>query len=397
VTVVAIIPARGGSKRIPSKNLIEVAGHPLIEHTIRHALNASTVDEVYVSTEDEQVAAVAGRAGAAVIKRPLELAGDTASSETALLHALDVLRSGDGGEPELVVFLQCTSPVRRAGDIDAAVRTLLDADADSLFSAIENRDLLWRLAANGPEPVNYDPSDRRREQDMDPQVRENGSIYVFRPEVLRRDGHRLGGRTAVYEMDYWTSFQLDDPSHVTLLDWILRRREFRSPVAWPQLIALVVFDFDGVMTDNAVWVGEDGAEIVRCDRADGWGIARLREIGMPMLILSTETHPVVTARANKLAVPCLQGVADKAAALSDYLQAHRIDPDEVVFVGNDVNDLGCLELVGMPVAVADAHPAVAERAAHVLERRGGAGAVRELCELLLERAGAGAGAGAGAP
>jgi YrbI family 3-deoxy-D-manno-octulosonate 8-phosphate phosphatase len=388
VAVVAIIPARGGCKRVPSKNLIEVAGHPLIEHTIRHALNASTVDEVYVSTEDERVAAIASRAGAAVIERPCELASDTASSEAALLHALDVLRTSDGREPELVVFLQCTSPIRRAGDIDAAVRTLIDANADSLFSATENRDLLWRLRAGGPEPVNYDPSDRRREQDMDPQVRENGSIYVFRPDVLRRDGQRLGGRTAVYEMDYWTSFQLEDASHVTLLDWILRRREFRSHVAWSQPIALLVFDFDGVMTDNAVWVGEDGAEMVRCDRADGWGIARLRETGMPMLIISTETHPVVAARANKLALPCLQGVADKAAALSDYLQRNRIDPDEVVFVGNDVNDLGCLELVGMPVAVADAHHAVVERAAHVLEHAGGEGAVRELCELLLARAGA---------
>jgi YrbI family 3-deoxy-D-manno-octulosonate 8-phosphate phosphatase len=385
VPVVAIIPARGGSKRVPSKNLVEVAGRPLIEHTIRHALNATTVDEVYVSTEDPEVAAAATRTGARVIARPPELAGDTVSSEAALLHALDTRRIQDGQDPELVVFLQCTSPVRRTGDIDAAVRTLRDAGADSLFSATENRDLLWRLRPNGLEPINYDPADRRREQEMDPQARENGSIYVFRPEALRREGHRLGGQTVVYEMDYWSSFQLDDPSHVALLDWILRRPEFRPPISWPPTIALVVFDFDGVMTDNAVLVGEDGVEMVRCDRADGWGVARLRETGLPMLIISTEAHPVVAARASKLALPCLQGVQDKAAALSGHLRMNRIDPSEVVFVGNDVNDLGCLELVGMPVAVANAHPAVIERSALVLEHAGGEGAVRELCELLLSR------------
>ena len=181
--------------------------------------------------------------------------------------------------------------MRRHNDIDLAVRTLREADADSLFSATENRDLLWRLGASGPEPLNYDPADRRREQDMHPQVRENGSIYVFRPEALRREGHRLAGRTVVHEMDYWTSFQLDDASHVSLLDWILRRPEFRPPVDWPKSIALVVFDFDGVMTDNAVTVGEDGTEMVRCTRADGSGIARLREAGMPLLLLSTRPIP----------------------------------------------------------------------------------------------------------
>jgi N-acylneuraminate cytidylyltransferase len=383
MSIVAIIPARGGSKRVESKNLLVVGGRPLLEHTINHALGARSVDEVYVSTEDDQIAAVAIRAGAQVIDRPEALAGDSASSEAALLHALDELRRRDGPDPELVVFLQCTSPVRRNDDVDSAVHALRAAGADSLFSATENRDLLWRMGSGGPEPLNYSPDKRLREQDMHPQVRENGSIYVFRPEVLRRDGHRLGGRTAVYEMDWWSSFQLDDPAHRSLLDWILRQPEFCPPVRWPPQVALVVFDFDGVMTDNAVFVDDNGNESVRCDRADGWGVARLRDRGIPMLVLSTETHPVVAARASKLGVPCLQGVSDKAASLTAHLQAGGIEPSDVVFVGNDVNDLGCLDLVGLPVAVADAHPAVLARAALVLERSGGRGAVRELCDLLL--------------
>jgi N-acylneuraminate cytidylyltransferase len=381
--VIAIIPARGGSKRVPGKNLMILAGHPLIAHSILQA-RRSRARDVYVSTEDREIEAVARAYGAEVVRRPAELADDRATSEAALLHVLNECNRQGRPDPDLVVFLQCTSPVRRDDDIDRAVETLLREKADSLFSACENNRLIWALKDGAPYSVNYDYRSRRREQDMEVQYRENGSIYVFRPEVLRQKGNRLGGRIAVYEMDYWSSFQIDAGEHAELIEWVMRRPGYHPKPEWPAHIQLVVFDFDGVMTDNTVWIDERRDETVRCDRGDGWGIARLNDAKVPMMVLSTEEHPVVAARCAKLRLPCVQGCGDKAAKLAALLAERGIDPTDVIYVGNDVNDLACLRMVGMPVAVGDAHPEVKAASKLVLTKKGGRGAVREFCDLLLE-------------
>lgn len=148
-------------------------------------------------------------------------------------------------------------------------------------------------------------------------------------------------------------------------------------------VDLVVLDFDGVLTDDAVYVAQDGTESVRCHRGDGLGISWLRDAGLPVVILSTETNPVVAARAAKLRVDCVQGVSDKAEAMARLLDEHRVSSARAVFVGNDVNDLGALDVVGWPGAVANAHPRVLASARFVLTKPGGHGAVRELCEALL--------------
>jgi N-acylneuraminate cytidylyltransferase len=381
----AIIPARGGSKRVPRKNLYVLEGRPLIVHSIEHALAAEEVDSVCVSTEDPEIAEVAAEAGASVVRRPGELAGDAATSESALLHALD---AREGGDPALVVFLQATSPVRTGADIDAAIRLLRDQGADSLFSACRDRGLFWLDTPAGPQPQNYRPETRRREQDMDPQYRENGSIYLFRPSLLRERGVRLGGRVALYEMDSWASIQIDTPDDVDLAGWVLSRH--RRSVPWPDPLELVVFDFDGVMTDNTALVDEDGTESVRVDRGDGWGIARLRERGIPLAVLSTEGNPVVAARCRKLGIHCVQDVPDKAAGLRELLEVFGARAEHAAYVGNDVNDLPALRAVGLPVVVGDAHPDARAAARLVLSRRGGAGAVREFCDLLLAHQGASA-------
>jgi N-acylneuraminate cytidylyltransferase len=149
-------------------------------------------------------------------------------------------------------------------------------------------------------------------------------------------------------------------------------------------VELVVFDFDGVFTDNGVWVREDGVELVRCDRSDGLGIARLHEAGFSSLVLSTERNPVVAARCAKLRIPVHQGIADKGGWLGHHLSNSAIDPERVVYVGNDTNDADCLRLVGVPIVVADAHPSVQALARFVLTRTGGHGAVRELCDALVD-------------
>lgn len=149
-------------------------------------------------------------------------------------------------------------------------------------------------------------------------------------------------------------------------------------------VRLLVMDFDGVLTDNGVYVMEDGRESVRCDRSDGLGLERLARSGLPTLILSKEKNPVVSARAGKLKIPCIQGQDDKLAVLVTCARERGIELDEIAYVGNDVNDAECLRAVGLPIVVADAWPDVIPLARYRTSRPGGRGAVREICELLLD-------------
>ena len=384
--VLAIIPARGGSRRLPGKNLLDVAGRPLIVHSIEHAKRAQAVTRTVVSTDDARIQAISLAAGAEVIHRPPEISTDTATSEAALLHALDYLHAREQYQPDLVVFLQCTSPVREQGDIDDAVRHLLHSGADSVFSATESKWFIWRLANGCAESFNYDYRHRRREQDMVPEWRENGSIYVFRPWVLREGGNRLGGKITPYEMNYWSSFQIDSAEDLDLCDWILRRQQRLGRVkALPDTIQAVVFDFDGVFTDNRAIVFEDGREGVQCSRADGLGLDYLRSTGIPLVVLSTERNGVVASRCRKLQVECRQGVTNKLTALKQFSEERQLALSSVVYVGNDLDDAQCMAVVGCGIVVADAHPSVKNTATIILTHPGGEGAVREVCDLIKEK------------
>ena len=145
-------------------------------------------------------------------------------------------------------------------------------------------------------------------------------------------------------------------------------------------VRLIVFDFDGVFTDNTVYVSQDGIESVRCWRSDGLGIARLKNLGVELFIVSTESNPVVSARASKLRLPCKQGVEDKASAIIDVCQKLGIDLADTMFVGNDINDIPAFKVVGVSVAVADAYLEVYPHVMARTEKRGGFGAVREVCD-----------------
>ncbi len=167
-----------------------------------------------------------------------------------------------------------------------------------------------------------------------------------------------------------------------------RRRQALTPSSAAartllRAVRFVVFDFDGVFTDNRVLVGEDGRESVLCTRGDGHGVELLRRAGIGSMILSTEPNPVVAARAAKLKMDCVHGSRDKGASLDEILRARGLAASEVAYVGNDINDQGCLERVGVPICVADAHPSVRPLAKIVTRRRGGEGAVREVCDAIV--------------
>lgn len=222
-TTVAIIPARGGSKGIPRKNLADVCGKPLIAWSILQARNARHIDSVWVTSDSEEILAVSERFGARPILRPAELSGDQASSESAWLHALDAIEAL-GVPVGLVVAMQATSPIRESSDLDGGLQVMREQGYDSLLSVVEVEDFFtWRIAEDGgAESVNYDFRNRKRRQQIEKRYLENGSFYVFRPEQLRGDNNRLGGRIGLFVMGRHKMFQIDHPEDIELCAAVMR-------------------------------------------------------------------------------------------------------------------------------------------------------------------------------
>jgi YrbI family 3-deoxy-D-manno-octulosonate 8-phosphate phosphatase len=401
--VLAVIPARGGSKGLLRKNIRDFAGFPLIAYSIAAGTEAELVTRTIVSTDDEEIAAVARQLGAEVpFLRPAELAQDNTTDLPVFQQALKWLAEHEQYIPEVVVQLRPTSPIRPRGLVDDAVRLLLaHPKADSVRGVViagQNPHKMWRIdAAGGPmrplltvegiaEPYN---SPR---QALPPVYWQTGHVDAIRPQTILEKESMSG--TVILPIAIEPRFTVDIDSLFDLqrAEWLVyhagldmvdpgkRRRRL------PEITALLVFDFDGVISDNRVWTDENGHEQVASNRSDSLGITMLKEQkGIEMLILSREQNPVVTARANKMRLAVMQAVSDKASALKNLLDEKQIDPGQVIFMGNDTNDLPCLPLVGCFVAPADAHPEVLRRADLVMKNHGGHGAVRELCDILLNR------------
>ena len=378
--VVAVIPARGGSKGVPGKNLKAVGGRPLVVRAI-DAARAAGIDAVWVSTDDGGIARTALAAGARVVERPHDIAGDGASSESALLHALDELAEGNV-LPRALAFLQATSPFIDAAALARAVDRVLAGSDDVVLAAAPTHGFLWSAGPDGATPVNHEAHRRPRRQDRAPQHLETGAFYVLDVAGFLEHRFRFFGRIGLEAVDPITAVEIDTAEELEVARRLAPWADARTAPTRLAVDALVM-DFDGVHTDDRVVLAEDGSESVRLSRADGYGVELLRRAGVPMLILSRERNPVVAARGRKLGVPVLHGVDDKASALTAWCAEQGVALDRVAYLGNDVADAECLALVGTPVVVADAHPSVVGLARVVLTRRGGSGAVRELAEMVL--------------
>ncbi|MFJ2648881.1 cytidylyltransferase domain-containing protein [Streptomyces sp. NPDC087420] len=385
--VLAVIPARGGSKGVPAKNLAPVGGVPLVVRAVRACLAARHVTDVVVSTDDAAIADVARTAGAEVVLRPAAIAGDTATSEAAVLHAMDAYNAMRGVTADVVLLVQCTSPFITAEDLDGVVSALTEDGADSALTVAPTHGFIWRDDRTGSTErdgygVNHDKANRPRRQDRPQEYLETGAAYAMRAAGFRAAQHRFFGRTALVTTDPARVLEIDDPHD-------LARARALAPLLDPAALPVhddidaVVLDFDGTQTDDKVLIDSDGREMVAVHRGDGLGIAALRRSGLELLILSTEQNPVVAARARKLQVPVLHGIDRKDLALKQWCDEHGIAPERVLYVGNDVNDLGCFGLVGWPVAVASAHDAVRAAARAVTTTPGGEGAIREIAAWLL--------------
>ena len=224
MNIVAIIPARGNSKGIKNKNIINFCDKPLIYWTIQQSLGSKYINEnVYVSSDSEEILNLSNSFGARIIKRPEELSTDNSTSEIALLHAINNIEKTTN--IDLVVFLQCTSPLRESGDIDNAIEYFIKNELDSLFSATNMKDLcLWRRFNKELKSINFDYKSRLMRQNIEPQFSENGSFYIFKPDILKKYNNRFGGKIGLYEMDSWKIYEIDDKEDIEICDYFMKTK-----------------------------------------------------------------------------------------------------------------------------------------------------------------------------
>ncbi|MFE7747635.1 cytidylyltransferase domain-containing protein [Streptomyces sp. NPDC057428] len=393
-TVLAVIPARGGSKGVPAKNLAQVGGVPLVARAVRACLASPEVTDVVVTTDDPAIAEAARSAAEALgeaprlhcVQRPAAISGDTATSEAAVLHALDAYEAmGHGRTADVVLLVQCTSPFVTRADIDGVATAVARDGADTALTVAPFHGFVWRdgsAVEDGTYGVNHDKAVRPRRQDRPQDHLETGAAYAMDAAGFRTHRHRFFGHTVLVPTDPARVLEIDDP-HDLARARVLAPLLDPSPLPTRTDVDAVVLDFDGTQTDDRVLVDSDGRETVAVHRGDGLGIAALRRSGLPVLILSTEQNPVVAARARKLQVPVLHGIDRKDLALKQWCEEQSIAPDRVLYVGNDVNDLACFGLAGWPVAVASAHDSVRAAARAVTTNPGGFGAIREIAAWLL--------------
>ena len=399
--ILALIPARGGSKGIPRKNIRNFAGYPLIAWSIAAAKQASYVTRIILSTDDDEIATVAREYGAETpFLRPSELAQDQTTDLPVFEHALKWLEDKEGYTPDIVIQLRPTSPIRPKDCMDRAVMILREhQDADCVRGVVpagQNPHKMWRFAGEAqplkpllqvegiPEPYNAP------RQILPPVYWQTGHIDAIRVSTIKQKGSLTGDVVYPLVIDPRYTIDIDN-----LSDWakyealvtsgleMVTPGRMKRPM--PEKVELVICDFDGVITDNRVWVDQDGRETVAAYRSDSIRIRELREQGIEVLILSSEPNRVVEARAKKMGVEAIHGIGiyEKGRVMREVLVQKNTSAENVIYVGNDLNDLPCFEVAGWSVAVADAYPELIQAADFVLSKAGGHGALRELCDLLL--------------
>ena len=401
--ILALIPARGGSKGIPRKNIRNFAGYPLIAWSIAAAKQSQFVTRVIVSTDDEEIAAVARtHAAETPFLRPAEFAQDNTTDLPVFEHALAWLEANEHYQPDVLIQLRPTSPIRPRDCVDSAIRILTEhEDADCVRGVVpagQNPHKMWRFAG-ADRPMNpllevdgiAEPYNAPR-QILPPVYWQTGHIDVIRVSTIK-EKHSLTG-DVIYPLVIDPRYTVDIDN---LSDWakyeVLANSGLeivtpgRSKRPMPEKIDLVISDFDGVITDNRVWVNEDGMEFVAAYRSDSIGVQLLRAIGIEVMILSSEPNRVVEARARKMGVEVIHGVGihEKGRVMREVLEQKNVKAENVIYIGNDVNDLPCFEIAGWSVAVADAYPEVIRAADFVLSQPGGYGALREVCDLIRKR------------
>lgn len=378
---VAFIPVRGGSKSIPLKNIRQMNGKPLVYWTIKAANECNEIDKIYVSTDSAEIKEVVESINfekVIVIGRSEETAGDTASTESAMLEFADQY------DFENVVLIQATSPLLKSEDLCRGFQAFECKGTDSVLSVVRQKRFVWKEMEDGTvKAINYNIFNRPRRQEFSGYLVENGAFYITSKEALLRSKNRISGCIRAIEMNTETYFEIDEPIDWTIVERLMKasdntKKDFSH-------IKMFLTDCDGCLTDGGMYLTEKGDEVKKFNTKDGMGFKLLKERGILTGVITGESVELNRKRAEKLQLDFYEpGCIDKFKKICEICNDNKISLDDVVYVGDDINDLEAIEQVGFGCSVANGIEIVKKAAKYVTVSNGGNGAIREIIDLILK-------------
>lgn len=362
--MIGIIPARGGSKGVPRKNIKKIAGKPLIYWSIKAAKESKLLTDFYISTEDKEIAGVAEYYGAKVLFRPQALAQDDTTTIAVLEHIVSE------NETDAIVVLQPTSPIRTGAMIDESIQKYNTGEFDTLATGYYTK------------IQEYASHNNQRRQDIQGFFYDDGNIYIIDSNLIKQ-GRWSGDKICRHELSEAARYEIDTPLDFQIVESLLLKNS-KNEFDFSRL-KLLVMDVDGVLTDAGMYYTENGDELKKFNTKDGKGIELLRNAGFKTAIITSENTKIVANRAKKLKIDHLyQGAGNKLDLLKEILDKEGLHLHNVAYIGDDINDLNVLEVVGFPVVPNDGVDENKAVAKYITHRNGGQGAVRELCNLILK-------------
>jgi len=376
---VAIIPLRKGSKGIPGKNKKKMLGRPLFSWVLGAAI-FSDLDEVYVFTDDEEILKFISKeyhwtSKVKGLLRNDENANDTASTESAMVEFAEKINH----DFDVLCLLQATSPLTTSQDINNALFQISVEGKTSALSVVKTHRFTWN--ADGT-PQNYDVFNRPRRQDFAGLLMENGAVYATTKDAFIKSKNRVSETIGLVEMPEETLMEIDSLSDWTIIENLLaeRQKSFKKQ----ERINYLVLDVDGVFTDGCVYYGAEGELMKKFDMRDGMGLEILRQNKVEVVVVTSENSDLVAKRMQKLQIKhTFLGVKDKYSFLQNFINQQQTSWANLAYVGDDVNDLANLCTVGWSFAPANATSIVKQQVDFTLSNNSAAGAIREVCEWIM--------------
>ena len=368
---IGIIPARGGSKGLPGKNIKEIAGFPLIYWSIEAAKNSKYLDDFYVSTEDEEIARIAEKYGAKVILRPNELAKDDTTTLSVIKDILYNINCDN------VIVLQPTSPIRDYNTIDICINEFINGEYDTLATG------------HYTKIIEYGTHKNMRRQDIKGFFYDDGNIYIINSDLIKNN-RWYGDNICKKVIDRELNFEIDDLLDFKIVSNLLEERliEGKQTSSFHDKLSnikLLIMDVDGILTDAGMYYSEKGDELKKFNTRDGKGLELIRGLGIKTAIITSENTSIVEKRAQKLKVDFLyQGIVKKDLTIIEIASKLNINLEDIAFIGDDLNDISGLKIVGLPITVKSATRQNKLNAKLIVPIAGGNGCVRYVCDLIVK-------------